>query len=235
MNTWWFASRASGMVLWLILAASVGWGLAVSGRVLRRKGLPAWMLDLHKHLGTLAAWFTALHLYSLWADSYVTFGWRELFIPMASGWKPGAVAWGIVAFYLLVIVQGSSLIMKRLPRRLWHRVHLLSLPLFVTGSAHGILAGSDWGNTAVRSTAIVVATSLVWIATMRIAKPTKADRNGAGDDRIAAARAARDARNAAKVEAASTGSFAPPVPGTDQQGPPIGAQTPAESVGSLGS
>jgi methionine sulfoxide reductase heme-binding subunit len=229
MNTWWFASRASGMVLWLILAASVGWGLAVSGRVLRRKGLPAWMLDLHKHLGTLAGWFTAVHLYALWADSYVTFGWRELFIPMASGWKPGAVTWGIVAFYLLVIVQGSSLIMKRLPRKLWHRVHLLSVPLFVTGSLHGIFAGSDWGNTAVRSTAIVVGTSLVWIATLRIAKPTKADRQNAGDDRIAVARAARDARDAAKVAAAS---FAPPLPGTQHQGPSVPHQPAAESMSS---
>jgi len=34
----------------------------------------------------------------------VHFGPAQLLIPLASAWRPGAVAWGIVAFYLLVAV-----------------------------------------------------------------------------------------------------------------------------------
>jgi DMSO/TMAO reductase YedYZ heme-binding membrane subunit len=190
---WWFTSRASGMVLWLLLAATLAWGLAVSGQMVRRAGLPAWMLDLHKHLGTLSMVFTAIHLVALWADSYVTFGWQELFIPMASGWKPGAVAWGIAAFYLLVIVQGTSVAMKRFPRAVWRRLHMLSLPLFVTGSVHGVLSGTDWPKPAVRWTFIVVCAAVIWVATYRVLKAAAG--RGTPDERterLAAVRAARD-------------------------------------------
>ena len=82
---WWYASRASGLILWLILATSICWGLAITARMIRRRGMAAWMLDLHRHLGTLGLVFTGVHLVSLWADNFVHFGAQQLFIPMASG------------------------------------------------------------------------------------------------------------------------------------------------------
>lgn len=193
---WWFASRASGMVLWLVLAATLCWGLAVSSRLVRRRGMPAWMLDLHKHLATLAIVFTGVHLLSLWADNFVHFGFGELFIPMASGWKRGPVAWGVVAFYLLVVVEGSSLVMRRIPRQLWHAVHMLSLPMFVTGTVHGIMSGTDWRLAATKWTAIVVASAVVWLATFRVFKD---EASTVTDDRLTAARAARTAQRSATL------------------------------------
>lgn len=194
---WWYASRASGIVLWLLVAFAVSWGLAVSSRLVRRRGIPAWMLDLHKHLGTLTVVFTGVHLASLWADSFVEFGWRELFVPMASTWRAGAVAWGIVALYCLVLVQGSSLVMRRLPRTVWHAIHMFSVPLFVTGTAHGILAGSDWHNRAVQWGFVIVSVNIVWLATFRVLVPAK---DPATTDRLAVA---REAAAAAKAAAAA--------------------------------
>jgi hypothetical protein len=105
-----------------------------------------------------------MHLVGLVLDSYVVFGWRELFIPFASEWEPEAVAWGIVALYILLTVQGTSLAMKRLPRRLWRWVHFTSFGLFFTAAIHGAYAGTDatsmWyraGSVAVILTAMVVA------------------------------------------------------------------------------
>ncbi len=109
---WWYASRASGLILWLILATGICWGLAITARMIRRRGMAAWMLDLHRHLGTLGLVFTGVHPVSLWADNFVHFGAKQLFIPMASTWRPGAVMWGIITLYLLVIVQTSSWFMK---------------------------------------------------------------------------------------------------------------------------
>ena len=102
---WWYASRASGIVLWLLVAFAVMWGFAVSSRLVRKR---ASRHGCSTCTGTSARsrWCSPwLHLASLWADSFVEFGWRELFVPMASTWKPGAVAWGIVALYCLVLVQ----------------------------------------------------------------------------------------------------------------------------------
>jgi len=170
----------------LILATSICWGLAITARMIRRRGMAAWMLDLHRHLGTLGLVFTGVHLVSLGADNFVHFGAKQLFIPMASTWRPGAVMWGIITLYLLVIVQTSSWFMKRIPRKVWHALHLLSLPLFVTGSAHAILAGTDWTNRVVQWGLVIVSTSVVWLATFRLFAPAKHPMT----DRLAVAKAA---------------------------------------------
>ena len=78
--------------------------------------------------------FTAVHLVGLVADSYVTFGWAEILVPMASGWKPGAVAFGVVSMYLLVAVEATSRAIRRLPRNLWRWVHRSSFVLFATAT-----------------------------------------------------------------------------------------------------
>lgn len=202
---WWFAARSSGVVLWVLMTSSVAWGLAVSAKLVRRKGLPAWMLDLHKHLAFLSIVFTAIHLVALWADSYATFGWAELFVPMASSWKPGPVAWGIVAMYLLVLVQVTSWLKRRIPRQVWHTIHLASLPMIVMGTIHGITAGTDWKSRTVQWGLIIGATSIVWLATFRALSPRAAK----GSERLAAARAAVAARPGGAGAAAAP---MPPMP-----------------------
>lgn len=151
MNTeiWWYVARASGLVAWTLLTASTCLGLAQSSRFLRGIARSPWIIDLHRSLATLTVIFTAIHVTALWADSFVTFGPVELLVPMASGWRPGAVAWGIVALYLLIAVEVTSLLMNRLPRRVWHAIHLSSLGLFVMATIHGLQAGTDRSNTIV--------------------------------------------------------------------------------------
>ena len=90
--------------------------------------------------------FTAIHLIGIAADSYVTFGWADIFVPMASEWKPGAVAFGVVSLYLLLAIEVTSLAIRRLPRPAWRWVHRTSFLLYATATYHGILAGTDAGN-----------------------------------------------------------------------------------------
>ena len=68
-------------------------------------------------------------------------------VPFVSAWKPVEVAAGVVAMWLLVAVQGTSLMMKRLPRRFWKWVHLSSFAMLPLGAWHGIAAGTDAGQT----------------------------------------------------------------------------------------
>jgi DMSO/TMAO reductase YedYZ heme-binding membrane subunit len=107
---------------------------------------PRWLLDLHRFLGGAAVLFTGIHVAALVADTTVAFGWADVLIPFASSWNPAAVALGVVAGYLLLAVQLSSVFMKRLPRRLWKWIHLSSYGLFWLGITHGALAGTDAGN-----------------------------------------------------------------------------------------
>ena len=169
-QVWWFVARSSGIVAWALLTAAVIWGLLLSTpvsatRVAARRLRPAWLLDLHRHLAGLAVIFTAVHLVGLVADSYVTFGWAEILVPMASGWKPGAVAFGVVSMYLLVAIEATSLAIRRLPRNLWRWVHRSSFVLFATATYHGIAAGTDAGHTWFRAAAwmSVVAVAILTI------------------------------------------------------------------------
>ena len=169
-QVWWFVARSSGIVAWALLTAAVIWGLLLSTpvsatRIAARRVRPAWLLDLHRHLAGLAVIFTAVHLIGLVADSYVTFGWAEILLPMASAWKPGAVAFGVVSMYLLIAIEATSLAIRRLPRGLWRWVHRSSFVLFATATYHGIAAGTDAGNTWFRAAAWA---SVVTVAALTI-------------------------------------------------------------------
>ena len=52
-HLFWYTARAGGIVAWALLAASVVWGLWLSGRVRPFGARPAWILDLHRFLGWL--------------------------------------------------------------------------------------------------------------------------------------------------------------------------------------
>lgn len=107
---WWYTTRATGLVAWALLGLSTALGLLVSARrtVVRR---PAWFIDLHRGLSGLGCLFVAAIL----ADSFENFGLLDLVVPMRVSLSPGAVAWGIVALYLLVAVEATSLALRRLP------------------------------------------------------------------------------------------------------------------------
>jgi predicted ferric reductase len=130
-----------------LLAASVIWGLLLSTRLLERRPSPKWLLDLHRYLGGLAVIFVGFHIAGLVADTYTHFDFVGVLVPMASEWKPGPVAWGVVAFYGLIAVELTSLMMKHLPRRIWHGIHLTSYVVFWMVAIHGATAGTDAGNT----------------------------------------------------------------------------------------
>jgi DMSO/TMAO reductase YedYZ heme-binding membrane subunit len=127
------------------------------------------MLDLHRFLGGMTVLFVALHLVALSFDSFVGFDWDDLFIPYASAWRPGAVALGIVALYLLLAVEVTSLLMRHLGRGLWHGIHLFSFAVFVAITLHALYAGADAQEPLVLGFAIASSTSVAALCIVRVA------------------------------------------------------------------
>lgn len=164
----WYISRSSGWVAFVLLAVTVVWGILGITKIIERRGLPRWMLDLHRYVALLTVAFTAVHLGALVADNYIHIGWKELFVPYALDWKPGAVTFGIIAFYLIIAVQVSSWLRGRLPRRVWRTVHLVSYPALWMVAVHGLKAGSDAGATPVRFGVIAVIGATAFFTLMRI-------------------------------------------------------------------
>ncbi len=165
---WWYLSRASGIVSWALLSAVMLWGILLTTRMLRQIDRPAWLLDLHRWLGTLSIIGTAVHVVALWADSNVEFSVTDLTVPFKTTWRPWAVAFGIVAMYLLVVVQISSLWLKRIPKKLWRALHLTSYAMFIAVALHSFMAGSDRGNTLFIVFASVLLTLILFFAAIRV-------------------------------------------------------------------
>ena len=147
---WWWVARSSGMVAGVLIALTLVWGLLLTTKVIPRKGMPAWLTDMHRMLGGLGVVFLGLHLLALFLDSYAHFAWSELFVPFQSAYRAGAVAWGIGAFWMLLVVEGTSLLQRRMPRRVWRGLHYLSYPVAVMVAIHAMTAGTDSTNAVFR-------------------------------------------------------------------------------------
>ena len=165
---WWFLSRSSGIVSWALLAATTLWGIFLSTRMLKPYDRPAWLRDLHTWLGTLTLLGTGVHIAAIMADSYVQFSVKDVLVPMASEWKPLALAWGIVSMYILIAVQVSSWAMKKIPRKLWRAIHFSSYGLFATTSIHSLSAGTDRSTLLYQGFAIALITLMLGAITIRI-------------------------------------------------------------------
>jgi DMSO/TMAO reductase YedYZ heme-binding membrane subunit len=171
---WWYTARSAGLVSAALLAASVIWGLALSTAPRGARPRPAWRLDLHRYLGGLSVIFVAVHVLAIMADSYIGFGWVQVLVPFTSTWRPWAIAFGVVALYLLVAVELTSLARQRLPRPLWRRLHFLSFPLLVVAEMHLFMAGTDAGSRPVLGTAVAVNVVIAVLTASRVMQAREA-------------------------------------------------------------
>lgn len=165
---WWFLTRSSGIVAWMLLTASVIWGIVLSTKAFPEHRRPAWLLDLHRWLGALTVSFVALHLVALVADSYVHFDLVDLAVPFVSEWKPMAVALGVGAAWLLLAVQVSSLLARRLSRRTWRGIHLTSYVVFWLSSMHAGMAGTDRSAWLYQVTSLASLVAVAWALVYRV-------------------------------------------------------------------
>lgn len=192
---WWYVARASGMVAAVLLILTLIWGLLITTKLIDRRGLPAWLTDLHRYLGGLTVVFIAVHLVSLVFDNFLVFSWSDLFVPFASSWKAGPVAWGIGAFWGLVVVEGSSLVQRKMQRSLWRGLHYLSYPVAVMAALHAVQAGTDAGNVVFRVVSIGLIGVLTALTIFRIlyTPPKRSVVPGGGGQSAARAAAVRAA------------------------------------------
>ena len=142
---WWNVTRASANIAMVLILLTVFWGVLLATRVLKPNDRPAWLRDIHTWMGGLALIFTIIHMLTLIADSYISFTFVSVLVPYASSWKPLPVSLGILGFYILAAVQITSLMMRKMSRKTWRRIHLLSYAQFVLVMAHTLTAGSDVG------------------------------------------------------------------------------------------
>lgn len=152
-TAWWYVARGTGLVAWGFLMATVVTGTLAAGRMVKRKGATRWLSDVHPWLSMLSVLLVALHIVAIVADHKVGFGVIDAVVPFTSRWRPLAIAWGVIGVWLIGAITTTSLARRWMPRRTWHRVHLLSYGLAVTATLHALGSGTDLANLVVSRTA----------------------------------------------------------------------------------
>src|SRR5688572_10483919 len=123
---------------------------------------------MHRWFSALAVLGTVVHVLALVADNYVHFGMKEILLPMGSSWKAFPVTLGVIAMYLLILVQVTSLFMKKLPRHLWRSIHFSSYGIVWMAVLHAGLAGTDASNRLYQFVALVLTTAAISAVVVRL-------------------------------------------------------------------
>lgn len=74
---------------------------------------------------------------------FVPFSLSQLLVPGTAAYRPLAVAFGVVAAELLAALAVTNHYRKRLPHRLWRRLHMLNFAVWGLALVHGLTAGTD--------------------------------------------------------------------------------------------
>jgi ferredoxin-NADP reductase/DMSO/TMAO reductase YedYZ heme-binding membrane subunit len=208
-HIWWYVTRASAVIGWVLLTGSVVLGILLSTRVMRKIDNPAWLQDLHRYMSGLALIFVGLHMVSLMLDDFVHFSLAELLIPGATAGSSVSsvqantipIVLGIFAFYLMVAVQSTSWLMNKLPRRLWKGIHYSSYVAFILVTFHAAFSGTDVSELWYQSLSIALIAAAAGAVIVRVIVGNKSR----------PARVPTEQSSAAK-RAGATSSAAPPRP-----------------------
>ena len=167
MSLTWLVIRSSGLIAYALLAASTIWGLLLSTKILGRAKGAKDLTYVHEALAVGALVATLVHMGFIVADTFIDFTVWAVLVPGMSTWEPLAVAWGVVAFYGIVVTGGSFYVRKRIGQSVWRAVHYGTFGTFLAAAVHGVTAGTDTTNVAVMAMYVSSATIVVALVALR--------------------------------------------------------------------
>ena len=95
--TTWIMLRAAGVGAYMMLFASVAWGLIATTTLFGRKVARATATSVHQFVATVALVLLGVHLTGLLVDRFVPFSPLDILVPMHSSFQQLAVAHGVFA------------------------------------------------------------------------------------------------------------------------------------------
>ena len=145
-KVFWYLSRASGFMAYLLLWASLMLGVGVTNKSASLwPGIPS-ALELHQYFSFLGVFFTLFHALILAGDAYLKPTLMQIFSPFSmSNYRSVAVGLGQMGFYLWILILLSFYIRKWISNKGWRFFHYFGYLLFAFALIHGLLAGTDAG------------------------------------------------------------------------------------------
>lgn len=177
---YWYLSRGSGIVAYLIIWLSTVLGLLVTSKLARLWPGGPTAVDLHEFTGLLGMAFAAFHVLILLGDQYIGYTLGQLLIPFASTeYRPLWIGLGQLGLYLGIPVTFAFYVRQHIGQ-LWRTLHYGSFAMFALLALHGLLSGTDSTLPAMQAMYALTSASVVgltvyrvWVARQRGARPSR--------------------------------------------------------------
>jgi len=167
-KAYWYLSRASALVAYVLLWLSMALGLGMTNRLARIWPGGPLAFDLHQHTSLLGLAFALLHALVLLGDHYMNYTVAQVLIPFASkAYRPLWVGLGQIGLYLMEIVGLSFFARSITGHRFWRMIHYLSFVVFLLALAHGLLSGTGTTTVWARGMYLASGGSVLFLAIYR--------------------------------------------------------------------
>lgn len=139
----WHLVRSAGIVSYILLTASMAWGLLVSSQLWKDWSPGSLSMMLHATVSWLAVILGLIHGLLLMLDDYFTYTLGDVLVPFTGPYRPVFVGLGTLAFWIGLVVTLSFPVRKIIGRRAWLWIHMASYMSFGLVTFHGVMAGTD--------------------------------------------------------------------------------------------
>ncbi len=139
----WHLIRSSGIFAYILLTASMVWGLFLSNQLIKDWSPGPVSITIHSTLSWLGILLSLFHAVLLMFDDYFTYTLGDVFIPFSGPYRPEWVGLGTLGFWIMLIVTISFAFKKRLGQKTWKRLHYLSYGVYLMVTGHALFAGTD--------------------------------------------------------------------------------------------
>jgi methionine sulfoxide reductase heme-binding subunit len=150
----WYFSRASGFLAYFFLWFSILLGLSIRNPFLKKIIKPVYSFDLHGFTAVSAVFWSLFHGASfLFHEGAFKMSLGDVFIPLHSTnglVDSGHLAFGIIAFYVMVILVTTSYAKKWMSQKIWRMSHFLNITLLPLVALHALFIGTDMQNQTIR-------------------------------------------------------------------------------------
>jgi methionine sulfoxide reductase heme-binding subunit len=142
-HIFWVLSRGAGTTALVLASASVGFGLVISGKLVKGSGPDRRIYHEVLSLAVMAA--IVVHVAALLADSFLHPSVLDVTVPLVFSYKTLSTSLGIIAGWGMIFLGLSYYLRDRIGNERWKLIHRFTLLVWLGGLVHTFTEGTDRG------------------------------------------------------------------------------------------
>ena len=143
-KVYWYLSRSSAVISYLLLWASMVFGLLLSSRMAKLWPGGFTANDLHQFVSIAGLTAGLFHGLILMGDHYMNISLIQVLLPFATvDYRPEWVGIGQLLFYIWGGLVFSFYIRKKIGTKTWRTIHYIGFLAFAGALVHGVTSGTD--------------------------------------------------------------------------------------------